>query len=247
MMIRDENKYIGPCLLSTAPYVDEIIITDTGSTDGTIEIVEFIIANFLQDVNVRFEKINVDAHVDMSYEKDDSDSLKGGLELGDIRRRHIKETKTKFVWIVDGDEVYPDHAIQNIKMATDMLVSNEGLNCCYIPFLWTNNGGREIVEQTDGCDLYTLTGRIFRADKLWCVGKWGNEMHTYAGRILYSHSRGVIKSQCKKPLMFHYSLEQKPNRRTITRSIPNPYAKPEAISRWEAICGQIRKNARRHR
>ena len=35
MIVRDEEAILGRCLESVAPAVDEIIVVDTGSTDGT--------------------------------------------------------------------------------------------------------------------------------------------------------------------------------------------------------------------
>lgn len=40
MIVKNEEKNLKKCLESVAPYVDEIIIADTGSTDGTKEICE---------------------------------------------------------------------------------------------------------------------------------------------------------------------------------------------------------------
>ncbi|MFA6541116.1 MAG: glycosyltransferase family 2 protein [Bacteroidota bacterium] len=38
MIVKNEEQYLRECLDSAAPFVDEIVIVDTGSTDGTIEI-----------------------------------------------------------------------------------------------------------------------------------------------------------------------------------------------------------------
>jgi tetratricopeptide (TPR) repeat protein len=40
MMVKNEEKFLSQCLDSVRNYVDEIIIVDTGSTDGTVEIAE---------------------------------------------------------------------------------------------------------------------------------------------------------------------------------------------------------------
>lgn len=39
-MIKDEKIFIKQCLESIFPFVDEVVVCDTGSTDGTLEIVE---------------------------------------------------------------------------------------------------------------------------------------------------------------------------------------------------------------
>ena len=40
MIARNEERVLGDCLASIRPYVDEIILVDTGSTDRTVEIAE---------------------------------------------------------------------------------------------------------------------------------------------------------------------------------------------------------------
>lgn len=40
MIVRDEEKVLGRCLSSLAPYVDELCIVDTGSKDRTVETAE---------------------------------------------------------------------------------------------------------------------------------------------------------------------------------------------------------------
>ncbi len=40
MIVKNEIKYIEDCLKAVAPFVDEIIVVDTGSTDGTLAILE---------------------------------------------------------------------------------------------------------------------------------------------------------------------------------------------------------------
>ena len=38
MIVKDEELFLGRCLDSVSDLVDEIIIADTGSTDGTVDV-----------------------------------------------------------------------------------------------------------------------------------------------------------------------------------------------------------------
>jgi glycosyltransferase involved in cell wall biosynthesis len=40
LIVKNEEKHLDKCLQSVVNYVDEIIITDTGSNDKTVEIAE---------------------------------------------------------------------------------------------------------------------------------------------------------------------------------------------------------------
>ena len=37
MIVKNESRCIVPCLKAVLPYVDMVVICDTGSTDGTLE------------------------------------------------------------------------------------------------------------------------------------------------------------------------------------------------------------------
>ena len=38
VIARDEEQFIGDCVASARPYVDEVVVVDTGSTDRTREV-----------------------------------------------------------------------------------------------------------------------------------------------------------------------------------------------------------------
>lgn len=47
MIVKNESKIIERCLDSVKSIIDSIIISDTGSTDNTIEIIE----NYIEKIN----------------------------------------------------------------------------------------------------------------------------------------------------------------------------------------------------
>lgn len=86
MIVRNEDRFIWYAISSVLPYVDEFFIFDTGSTDKTVEMVRLF-----DDKKIVFEQ------------KGEVDSE--GITA--LRQEQIDRTGTNWIWIVDGDEVYP--------------------------------------------------------------------------------------------------------------------------------------------
>ena len=100
MMIRNEDRFIWYSVNSILPFVSKCLITDTGSTDKTIEILSSIKSPKI--VLTRKNKV--------------TPSL-----LTDYRMEQIKDVKKGWVWLVDGDEVYS----QNTATRVNDLMNNE--------------------------------------------------------------------------------------------------------------------------
>jgi len=96
MVVKNEDQWIWFAIQSILPYVDTLLITDTGSTDNTLEIIG----------GIKSDKIK------LTTKKISSPS-----ELTSIRQKQIDETKTPWIWIVDGDEIYPERTAQEIIRA----------------------------------------------------------------------------------------------------------------------------------
>lgn len=90
-IVKNEEKWIWFALMSVLNYVDKILVFDTGSDDKTAEIIKAI-----KNEKVVFEeKGEVDAD---------------GLVI--LRREQLARTKTEWVLILDGDEIWPEKTIQ---------------------------------------------------------------------------------------------------------------------------------------
>lgn len=85
MLVKNEEIFVKKAIESVIGIADEIIIFDTGSTDSTPEIIESI-----NDPKIRF------------YKK----GLCTPEQLVSMRNEMIVMTKTKWFFVVDGDEIF---------------------------------------------------------------------------------------------------------------------------------------------
>lgn len=93
MVVKNEDKWVWFAINSVLPYVDSFLITDTGSTDKTVEIIKSINSD-----KIIFNQTKVNSREDVT----------------NVRQAQIDNTNTKWIWIVDGDEVYTDSGAKEI-------------------------------------------------------------------------------------------------------------------------------------
>ena len=113
-IVKNEQNWVKPALLSVIDHVDQILVWDTGSTDKTIDIIKSI-----NSPKIIFQE-------------------KGPVnrqQLVVLRNQQIKQTTTPWFMILDGDEVWPEKnliqlikAMENAKPNTLALV-NRTKNC----------------------------------------------------------------------------------------------------------------------
>lgn len=101
MVVRNEDRFVWYVLASVLPYCSRVLVTDTGSSDRTIDIIKSF-----SDKKIHFRQVPVS----------DAEGISR------IRQEQLENTKTDWFWVVDGDEVYPSATSREI---TDM-VKNEG-------------------------------------------------------------------------------------------------------------------------
>jgi len=92
-LVRNEERFIRPAILSILPLAERVLVYDTGSTDATLEILASIQSEKLAIVRKTF------AHP---------------RELNGFRNEMIERTTTGWFMLVDGDEIYPSSAISRI-------------------------------------------------------------------------------------------------------------------------------------
>ena len=97
-LIKNEENFIWYALMSVKDYVDKIMVWDTGSADQTVAIVKSINDSKIELV----EKGPVDA--------------KGHAKM---RQQMLEETDADWIFLLDGDEVWPQRAIQELRWIVD--------------------------------------------------------------------------------------------------------------------------------
>jgi len=85
-LVKNEERWIWYGLKSVLSFVDKIMVWDTGSTDRTVEIIK----------KIKSSKID--------FEEKGSVTKK---EYGNLRQQMLDKTKSDWVFVLDGDEIWP--------------------------------------------------------------------------------------------------------------------------------------------
>lgn len=92
-LVRNEERWIWYALNSVLAYVDKILVWNTGSTDNTVAIVKSI-----KNTKIDFQGIGEVSQAD----------------YGKVRQKMLEATKSDWVLILDGDEVWPEKSIRSL-------------------------------------------------------------------------------------------------------------------------------------
>ena len=125
MIVKNEQKWIWFAIQSVIDYLDELLIYDTGSTDKTVEIIKSI-----KSPKIKF-------------------SQKGEVDrkrLVELRKLQLKETKSSWFFLIDGDEIWPEKNLQKLISTLKTLPENK----------------KAVVVRTRNCvgDIYHYQGEL---------------------------------------------------------------------------------------
>ena len=109
-MCRNEEATIFEALISAGQVADEIVVVDTGSTDGTLEVVEEA-RKYLNKPFIVEQAADIPDLTGWSYQ---GGSFLPSFKLADIRNRMIALSTGDSVWVVDADEIYTDRDAQTV-------------------------------------------------------------------------------------------------------------------------------------
>lgn len=94
MIVKNEDRWVWYAISSVLKYADKFLIYDTGSTDGTVEIIKSF-----SDKRIIFEQKGV----------------VNAQEMTELRQEQLNKTETDWFLLVDGDEVWPDKSIKKLQ------------------------------------------------------------------------------------------------------------------------------------
>ena len=166
-LVKNEEYWIKPALLSVMDQVETMLVWDTGSTDKTVAIIKSINSS-----KIIFEQ-------------------KGRVnrkQLVNLRNQQIKATRTPWIILLDGDEIWPENnliqlikAIQSAKPEIIALV-NRTRNCVrdiyhYLP----DDTGKYQIGKWRGSIIIRA---IRNLPGLTVVGEYPNEAYIYQGKKL---------------------------------------------------------------
>lgn len=98
MIVKNEDKFIWYAISSVLPYVDKLLIFDTGSKDQTVKIIKSFTNNKIE-----------------FYEK----QVKYSQDITSLRQEQVNLTDSDWFWIVDGDEIYSSSLCKEILRIVD--------------------------------------------------------------------------------------------------------------------------------
>ncbi len=102
-LVKNEDVWIWFALQSVLPFVKQVMVFDTGSTDKTVPVIQ----------SLRNNKIILEKKGAMDAKK-----------LVQLRQEMLDRTKTDWFLILDGDEIWPESSIKRMLSQTGKLPSN---------------------------------------------------------------------------------------------------------------------------
>ena len=178
-MVKNEDQWVWFSLQSVLPFVDKVLVYDTGSTDKTVQVIKSI-----DSPKIFFEERGIQ-------------DREGLIRL---RNEQIDKTTTEWFLILDGDEIWPENQLDKLMKSTQkapaniMAFCNRTRNCVgdiyhYLP------------EQAGGYQLAGITGnltlRLFRKTKdLKITGKYPLEEFTNSAGPINKQDKNIQFVDC---------------------------------------------------
>lgn len=123
MIVKNETHIIEQCLRSMAPYIDRYDITDTGSTDGTQELIK-----------KTMEELGIPGEVHQSDWKGFGDHA-GKMGSRTESFRNAEKSDAEYAWVIDADDYIEGNFVFPEEMTDDAYALKMGRG----DFVWWRN------------------------------------------------------------------------------------------------------------
>lgn len=181
-LVKNEERYIWYALMSVVDYIDKILVWDTGSTDNTVSIIKEV--SKARPGKIDFKevgKVNIE-------------------EFTAVRQQMLQATKSDWMMILDGDEVWWNDSIRrHVEFIHNKGSKYESLVTPYI-----NAIGDMYHYQDEKAGKYSIDGRMgnltIRFNSLKIPGLSFLKPHGQQG--LYDVDGNVIQNRSKEKRMF---------------------------------------------
>lgn len=105
-LVKNEDKFVWYSIMSVIDYVDEVMIWDQGSTDKTIEIIKTI-----NNLKITLKSFTENVQI--------------------LRQKMLNETNSDWIFILDGDEIWYQDAVKNLRNNLEKVGNNK--DCVVVP------------------------------------------------------------------------------------------------------------------
>jgi glycosyltransferase involved in cell wall biosynthesis len=136
-LVKNEARYVWFSVMSIINYVDKVYLWDTGSTDGTADILKII-------------KKTQKGKVDLNFVPEVNP-----LTFTKVRQEMLDKTKEDWLMIIDGDEVWWESAIKRVVS----IINNNGQKIDTIVTRYYNLVGDIYHYQSESLGQYKIDNR----------------------------------------------------------------------------------------
>jgi hypothetical protein len=135
MIVKNDDCWVWFAIQSTIDYVDRFLITDSGSSDQTLSIIQSI-------KNPKIELNQIKANTP--------------AQVVALRKKHLAQTKTRWLWMIDADEIYPNKTSAEILS----LIANKPNLAGVLVRRFDMLGDMHHFQPDERVGGYTIFGRI---------------------------------------------------------------------------------------
>lgn len=139
-LVKNEEKWLWYSVTSIANHVDKILLWDTGSTDGSMEIEKELVRKFPDKIGLAERKIT------------------SASDFTNVRQEMLDATKSDWFIVLDGDEIWYEDSISQVIKSIKSNTGITGMESVVVPTI--NLVGDIFHHQEESAGRYKFGSRI---------------------------------------------------------------------------------------